>query len=267
MRKFARGATRLSIYYVGLSILASLAARGADRKETIRQAHRSYYNLKSEGLTEFRCHVQLDWDSLYKGLKVNAVGRDQLLPILRKVHFQVLVGPDGGSTVSHESELAPPNEEVAERVRRSIAGVEQILTGFLQTWSGFMINSPFPRVDDEYQLEDLDDKLRLSYKEGTGNIVISMTRDFVMDEVSVATPQFEGTVRPKFSRNKRGFVLASYDVVYKAESGNPQQLAVKIEYQNVEGFDLPSTIEATVTSPGGVVDVHLTFTDYRVKKR
>ena len=256
---------RLVVCYFGLSFIVPLASMGADRKETIRQARASYYNLKDEGLTEFRCEVQLDWDSMYKSLKTDAVGRDQLLPILRKVHFQVVVGPDGASTVSHQSELAPQTEEVADRVRRSIAGAEQILTGFLQSWSPLVFTSPFPNIDSEYQLADLGDKFVLNYKEGTASVITSMSHDFAIEELKVTTPELEGTVRPKLSRNKKGFVLVGYDGSYKAASGTPLQLAVKIEYRNVEGLDLPGTVDATISLPN-IVNVHLTFLDYQVKR-
>lgn len=256
---------RLVLCYFGLSFIFPLASLGTDRKETLRQARASYYSLKDEGLTEFRCEVQLDWDSMYEGLKTDAVGRDQLLPILRKVHFQVVVGPDGASTVSHQSDLAPPTEDVADRVRRSIAGVEQILTGFLHTWSPLVFTSFFPNIDSEYQLADLGGKFVLNYKEGTASIITSMSHDFAIEELKVTTPELEGTVRPKLSRNKNGFVLVGYDAIYKAASSTPQQLAVKIENRSVEGFDLPGTVDATLSLPNTTA-IHLTFTAYQVKR-
>lgn len=170
--------------------------------------------------------------------------------------------PEGSSSVSHQTEVAPPNEKVAERVRSSVAGVEQILTGFLQTWSVFVISPPLPSIDSEYELQDLGEKFRLSYREGQADIVTSMSHDFAIDELKATTPEFEGSVRPKLSRNKEGFLLGGWEATYKAASGAPQQLAVKIEYGNVEGFRLPTTVEV-VTS----LDIHLTFADYQVKRR
>jgi len=139
-------------------------AFGIDKEEFIKQARKSYYNLPNAGLKEFRCEVTPDWDATFKALKTDQVGRDQVLPILRKTHFQLVVGPQGASTVSHQSEIAPPNEQVAERVREAISGMEQLLTGFLQTWSQFMINVPIPDGADGYQSENLGDRYRLAMK-------------------------------------------------------------------------------------------------------
>jgi hypothetical protein len=175
---------------------------------------------------------------------------------LRKTHFELLVGPDGASTVSHQSELAPPDEQVAERVRKATGGTEQILTGFLQTWSGFMVKStPLPDADSDYQFEDLGDKYRVTSKEASIDAVILMGHDFQIEEMKVATPEFSGTVRP------------SYEATYTAGSGNPQGLSVEIEYGDVQGLSLPSKVTATVKLPTGAVAFPLTFANCQVKKR
>ena len=145
MRKLKRGAMLLAIYCLLLPSALESLAHGTDKKEIVRQARQSYYNLANAGMNEFRCQVLPDWDTTFKTLKADPIGRDQVLPILRKTHFELLVGPDGASTVSHRSELVPPNEDVAERVRKATGGTEQVLTGFLHTWSGFMVKpTPLP---------------------------------------------------------------------------------------------------------------------------
>ena len=268
MRKLKRGAALLAIFCLGLPSAIVPLAYGADKKEIVRQARRSYYNLADASLNEFRCQVLPDWDTTFKALKTDPVGRDQVLPILRKTHFELLVGPNGASTVSHQSELAPPNEDVAERVRKVTGGMEQILTGFLQTWSQFMINpTPLPDADGDYQLEDLGDKYRITSKEVSADAVILLGRDFEIEELRVTTPEFSGTVRPRFVRTKNGFILGSYDATYKTASGTPQELTVRIEYTEVEGLRLPSKVAATMQLPTGAVEFPLAFANYQVKRR
>lgn len=268
MRKPKWGAMLLAILCVGLPSALVPLAHGTDKKEIVRQARQSYYNLANAGLNEFRCQVLPDWDTTFKTSKADPVGRDQVLPILRKTHFDLLVGPNGASTVSHQSELAPPNEQVAERVRKATGGTEQILTGFLQTWSQFMINpTPLPDADGDYQLEDLRDKYRITSREGSVDSVILMGRDFQIEEMKATTPEFSGTLRPRFVRIKNRFMLSSYEGVYEAESGSPQDLSVNIEYGEVEGLSLPSKVTATVELPAAKVEFPFTFANCQVKKR
>jgi hypothetical protein len=90
----------------------------AAREKIIQQAQQAYYNLPAHGLKEFHCQVLLDWEKAYKNLGLDATARDQLLPIMKKVEFGVVVGPTGASSISHRSDVAPPNEETAQRMRQ-----------------------------------------------------------------------------------------------------------------------------------------------------
>ncbi len=54
-----------------------------DSKEILRRAPLAYYSLKREGLIDFLCQITPDWDSFYKSVETDAVGREQLLPILK----------------------------------------------------------------------------------------------------------------------------------------------------------------------------------------
>ena len=144
-----------------------------ERKEVMRQARESYGGLKGQGLTEFQFDVVPDWNTFYQ-VQEQGLGQDELLPALKQVHFHVVVGPDGASNISHQSDVAPANEGLATRMRQSISGMEQVITGFLQTWSGYAMGPPMPAVDSEYQIEDLGKTYRFTYKDGPGDVVLTL---------------------------------------------------------------------------------------------
>jgi hypothetical protein len=256
----------LAVAYCLAAALAP-AACGQDRNEIVGQARRLYYDLKSEGLDGFGCQVRMDWDSMFKTVKPDAIGQSQVLPILKETHFKVLVGPDGASAVSHQSDVPPPSEVVAERVRSATEGFEQVVTGFFQAWSLFMMGAPFPEADGDYLFETDGEKYRLAYKEKSVDVVISMTHDLAIDEIKVTTPKLEGTLNPTFAKNKGEFVLLGYDGTYKAASGASQRVSVKIEHQDVQGFNLPATVTATTSLPASKVEMAFSFTDCQVTKR
>jgi hypothetical protein len=239
-----------------------------DQKAIINQARRAYYNLANEGLQEFRCEVLPNWDSAFQALNADQVGKDQVLPILRKTHFQLVVGPHGASTVSHQSELAPPNEEVAERVRKAIAGMEQIITGFLQTWSQFNVNLvPLPDANSDFQWEDAGELYRINFKEGSADASILLRRDFQIQELKVVTSQLSGIVQPKFSSFHNRFVLESYRAIFELASNPRQELSVHIEYDEREHLHLPSRVVATTKLPNAVAEFSFAFTNYHIKKK
>lgn len=252
--------------FLACVIPANGLQQSADQ-EILRQARQSYYSLKSRGLVQLRCVVQPDWDSMYKTMNPDKVGTEQLLPILRSTHFTVLLGPDGASTVSHESDIAPPSEEVARRIRQSVDGMEQLLTGFFHTWSGFMFNSLLPEPDSKYHLEDLGEKYALSFGDSANQIAEVLSHQLAIEEVKVTSPEFDATLRPQWSASSNGLVLTGYEANYKGATSEALKVSVRVEYREVEGLSLPSTVNAEVPFAAGHVSIRLAFLDYQVKKR
>ena len=108
------------------------AANAADQRDTLERINKSYYNLKAEGLEEFRCRVVPDWDSVYRSVKADADGL-QLRDVLDRVHFEVAVGPDGAASISRTFDTPPPSQQLAERIRTVTSGFEQVVEGFFQS--------------------------------------------------------------------------------------------------------------------------------------
>jgi hypothetical protein len=237
-----------------------------DRKEIIRQARGSYYSLKAKGLVEFRCQVLPDWDSISKDLPFDAAGRDQLLPFLKKVHFQVVVGPEVALTVSREPTDVPPNEEVANRLQRTASDLESVLKGFLNEWSLFAFTPPFPEIDGDYQLQEIDGKYHLAYKHGSGDVSTTMNHSFAIEELNFSSANVTGSILPVLAESTSGFVLAGYNATYLGDEGSSLQVSVTIDNQEVEGIKLPGTVKATIPSQAGRVTLPFTFADYQVKK-
>ena len=239
----------------------------ATDREIITQARQSYYNLKIAGLSEFRCNVQPDWESILTAAQADEATQDEILPVMEEMHFEVSVGPDGASTVSRKFDMAPPNDEIAQRARSIADGIEQIVTGFYQTWSRFLINSPFPDPGGEFKLRDLDGKYQLFYKEGPSNISLTMGHDFTIDEMKVSSDKFEETIHPLFGHVGNALVLKGYQTVLNMASGTSVQVNVVIENGEYERIILPKTVVATVPTPESSIEFTLTFSNYKLKKR
>lgn len=235
-----------------------------DGKRIIQQARRSYYSLTAAGLIEFQCDVLPDWDFIYK----QSPAGQELLPILKKTHFQGVVGPSGASTISHQSDVAPSSEAAAASVHTAVSGVESLLTGFFAVWSQYAFTPPLPEVDDKYQLEDLGERYRLTYRQrGLIDVLTLMNRDFAIEEDYVRAPQFSLRMRPKFASTKSGFEFVGYESSEQVGENMFLQSSVNIEYQEVEALQLPRTVNATIGQAPSPMTVRLSFTNYKVKKR
>jgi len=238
-----------------------------ERKVFLDKAQKAYSVLSAQGLHGFRCRVQPDFDVAFRTLGTDAVGESQLLPILRKVRFQVVAGADGAATVSHQSDEAPPNQQVGARVTQSIGGMDQVIDGFLQTWAPFAITSPFAGSDAAHvEIEDIGTKYRLTVKDASIDLVMMIRRDFVIEQFDVAVSGKNVMLRPEWDATPKGWRLASYEGTYGSGPGQSQQLSAKFEYQDVEGFQLLRSVDVTVQLPAGTVHVPIAFSEYQVKK-
>jgi hypothetical protein len=249
-----------------LLILLAPDSLAADRKEILRQARAAYYNLKTQGMVGFQCQVKPEWEFLDK-VMTDDEGHNKVMPILRQVHFKVVVGPSGDTTVSHQSGEDSPNSDVAERVKKVVDGFDQIISGFFQTWQGFMTTSPFPEVEDSYQLEDLGEKFKLNYHQENTEVQMTMDRGFAIREVVFKMPQANVTLQPRFDLEGNKFVLSGYDFENVLPSGENQQGSVTIQNQNLDGLVFPLRVGIKMMVDSEVAEPAFDFTDYQVKKR
>ena len=245
-------------------------AQSGDKDKIIRQARQAYYNLKTEGLMEFHCEASPDWDSMLKIMKPPPKDPEQLLPLLKQLLFKVAVGPDGGAMVSHQSDAAPPSQQMAPRLAQVTSGIDQVLNGFFQAWAPFVFGTVFPEPHQEYELEDSGGQYRFHQKQGPADVVVTMTRQFAITEIAVKTPQLEATMHPQFFPGNKGYLLSKLDAAFKVGPATEMDLSINVDYQEVEGFTLPDVLTAMVTVPGGTaldVTIKLNFINYRVTKR
>jgi hypothetical protein len=237
--------------------------RGADDGQILDRARQAYYSLRGKGLVEFRCEVLPDWEAVFSTLRTDAVG-SEVLTLLQRTHFDVSVGADGASTVSRQTELTPPSQVVAERFRTAAAGLEQMLTGFFVVWAQFMSGFPGPEPGDkDYKIEKAGDQYRITQQQGQLHVLVLMTTELVVTEARLTAPNsVEITVHPHFSKLAERFLLTGWDSTIGSAAGT-LETAATTENQEVEGFELPKTVNITA----GGIRIPLRFNHYRIKKR
>ncbi len=245
-------------------------AHGADRpdkREIITKARASYYSLKSHGLDGFDANVQPNWRLVLKDqLAQDPAGAQKGLTMLNGIHFKVSLGHNGKVTITHHEDVAPSSEQAAEGFKQIFSGMEQAMSGFFDSWSPFMLTSPFPEPSGDYTLEDVNDQLRLSYKEGTAVIATTMSKNLVISEIKVDSPEFKSVLRPQFSRSAQGLLLSGYQATYQgAAGGEAVQLNVKIDNQLVNGLELVRQLNLDGSYQGTPFQMELMFSDYQVK--
>jgi hypothetical protein len=146
--------------------------------------------------------------------------------------------------------------------------MQEMLSGFFDTWKGFMLTSPFPAAESEYHLEEKEGGYLLTYKEGNADVAISMSKSLVISELRVSTPTFSGSVKPRFKNTAEGLMLTAYDAAYRSNSGSGNKLlTVQIVNDEFSGQQLPRKLNVSGSSDGVSFIMELLMRDYQVKKR
>ncbi len=255
----------LAVVVCGLASPAA-AAEVSDRQQVIKQAREAYYSLRRLGLLEFRTNLSPRWE-VALGQKKNS-DNAAAFHLLEGLHFLLSLDPAGKVKVDHRADVPPPTQEAAEGFNQIYSGMDQAMGGFFATWSLFMLNSPFPEVDSDYRLEDLGGGYRLSYKEGTTEVVTSFNKGLAITEIHVAAPDFDSTIKPQFTKTAGAYVLSGYEGDYRPASGpGVAHLKVLIDYQEVSGLQVVRTLFLDSVLDGKGTKMEIAFNDYQVKSR
>jgi hypothetical protein len=236
-------------------------------REILTKAQHSYYSLKQQGFSEMRCAVDPDWDAIFASVKADKVGMNEVLPLLKRMHFEVLVGPDGSSLVSHDFNSPPPTEKVAARIRSAANGFEEVVTGFFHTWSQFAVSPTLLQPDGGFTLTTNGDHYELVYSDPKTSISITMGRDYAISSLHMKTPELETTMYPKFSISAERRILSGYESTFQGGPLAGEQLFITIKYLIVDGLNVPGTVTALVKLPTGTMHMPFTLSTCRVKKR
>jgi hypothetical protein len=228
---------------VGL-LLATTAVASADTRDTLEKARLSYYSLQRDGLTDFGCAVQPNWEQIVvTARRALSAADEQALRVLKELRISVAAAPARRAKVVR-NELPTANEEQAKALQQIFSGMEQTLVGFFDTWSPFVMTSPLPPPTATVTLLEQQGQWSFSYKEGTTDISAVLGEDYAIQAMRIGTPQMASLIQPVFTKSPRGFLLSALQGQYRQlPSGPVALLQMRIDYQAVAGFQLPKTIK------------------------
>ncbi|HWG39077.1 MAG TPA: hypothetical protein VN658_00910 [Candidatus Acidoferrales bacterium] len=251
----------------GFAAMAQSQTPVANRKKVIEDARHAYYSLRAAGLDEFRATVKPNWELVLKDqLKSDPVSAQAGLKLLNGLHFSMLLDRSDKVTVAHHTDTAPINEQQRQGFDQIYSGMDQAINGFFTTWELFMLNSPFPTADSDYQLEDMGTQYRLSYKDGSSDVVTMLGKNLIITDIKVNSAEFVSSVRPQFVHTPKGFVLTGYDADYKPTSGpGVVKLTLKIDHAPVSGLQLPTSLVMDSVMDGAPTHMELAFSEFEVK--
>jgi hypothetical protein len=242
--------------------LAQSTATTLDKKTVLEKALHSYYILENQGLKSFQCIVQPDWKKFIDAMAQKPIaGEDPRLALLMPVQYSVAVDTQGDPQITPVLTTGGIPDSSVEGV---VAGAQRTILGFFQSWDSMVLSSLFsPSEEASYTLLEQQDGYKLTEISGELNIEILLTKDFVFTTMKSTAPGVVILVKPQFTKTGKGLLMTGMD---DDINNGSQKVNVQIQYQAVEGFQLPSKVSYVATFSGQTVPLELSFTKYQIPK-
>ena len=243
---------------------AQSAAKPLDKKTVLEKALQTYYNLQNQGLKSFQCVVQPDWKKFMDSQEQKpANGEDPRLAMLSPVQYSVADDDQGDPKITP---VRPTGGTPDSSVDGMVAGGQRAILGFFESWNSMVLASLFsPAEEDSYGFSEQPDGYKFTEIAGEQHIELSVTKDYVLTLMHVTAPGVVISINPKYTKIDKGLLLMTgYD---DDINNGSQKLSVQIQYQTIEGFQVPSKVSYIVSFSGQTVPMDLYFTKYQLPKR
>ena len=252
----------ISLFILGLVVLPSVlsAQTKRDDQKIIEDTRKAYSTLRRQGLIEVRASLNPNWQPVFHDLP--AARKPTAMKLANRLRFSILVDRNGKIEVVHRILGPKPNKPTAEALDLLAKGVELSATGFLMSWSPFMMTSLFPEQLEQFVLQEQESEYLLSFNQSGIDVGVVMKKDLLITELK--TPQ--GSVRPTLSRTADGFVLTGYEANNTDPVVGTVSLKARIESVPIDGMILPQRVLLEGNSGGVPFKYELVFANFRIKK-
>jgi len=232
-----------------------------DKKQILATARQKYYNLRRSGLIELEASLKPNWQAVADFRSHTAA-----LEILEGMKLSISIDSESKLRMDHPTDLIPATEKAADYMKKIFDHLDQAVSRFISTWSVFMLTSPFSPVDSSYEITEFADRYQFSRKEGATNVVTLTDKDFRINEIRVTGENLKASLKPLLKEAPGGLILNGYVANYETSSRHTR-VETSLEYQLVNGLQLPRKVNVNTVYEGEPARIEWLFSDYKVKVR
>jgi hypothetical protein len=241
-------------------LLAMAQGADLDKAKTLQAARERYYNLRTLGLSEVQAAIQPNWDVLLDGTNAAPSART----LLQNLHFWISIDAAGKLQLTHDAKALPPDQ--VEGVEKIFKGMNSSVAGFFRTWSIFMLTSPFPATDSDFNFERRSNGFRFSQRQNDLDVAIETDSEFTITEIRVVAADRTSSLKPVLEKTPAGLMLKGYTASSRGSDGSNTTVQASLEYELVSGLQLLHKVKLDTNFHGAAAKFEWAFADYRVSK-
>jgi hypothetical protein len=234
-----------------------------DKAQLLLKARQIYYVLQNQGMKSFQCTIQPDWAKFAKFMTQNGTAVDQAkIALITPVAFTAVVDEQGNATATP---FLASGGSVDPTVDQMVGGAKQVIEGFFKSWGSVVFTGIFAPSDDQNLTMLIQpDGIHFSQKTGEANVDIVLNRDSLLTTMKVTTTSAIIVMNPKYSKTDKGLLMTSLN---SDINNGTQKVNFEVQYQTVEGFQLPGKVSYQVTFPTQAVSIEMSFSNYQITKK
>jgi len=257
--------TRAILLVFASVAIALPSTQSDDKAKVIKKAYAAYYNLRTEGLKGFQCNINVNWDRSAASFPASdpfstVAGRQAMSAI----KFPMAVGMNGNFKLDIPPVAPTGDEKLDRRLNDSPIFINQMMGNFFQAWRPFVSGAFLPGPAADYSLQDSPENYRITYKEGTADVELQLSKEMEISQLSISATGYRITIHPKFIKTAKGLLISGSESDATDPSGAQIHVAMNIKYQNVDGFALPVKLALDATTNSKTTSFDVAFSDYQV---
>jgi hypothetical protein len=159
----------------------------------------------------------------------------------------------------------PSGATIDPSLGQMVGGIQQTITGFFQTWNSLVLSALLPAPTDPDLIFSSDaDGYHFGKKSQGTSVDLVVTKNALLTEMKVVTPSETVVLKPGYIATDKGLLLTSTS---SDLNNGAQKVDFQLQYQEVDGFEMPVMAAYQVTLPNQVVAIDLSLTDYKIVKQ
>lgn len=246
----------LPLALCALGATAQAPERAVSPAAAFRESRALYYTPEDKGLQGFQCAVAFDWKSFIERATNSPVeDSSPQLAYLRSIKLTVTDDLNGTGELHWQQPARATDDDTS--ISQIRGGMEQMWSGFFQTWNGLYSADILTMVDTTTIVDRTPNGYHVFSREGNKTAEESFGADFTMHSLHVSTPEMDTTLTPTFANTPQGRLIASWNSVNKQPPTAPgTSVATTVHYAPVDGFQIPSEVRMNIANLANF-DFHL----------
>ncbi|HZL52967.1 MAG TPA: hypothetical protein VFC37_18710 [Terracidiphilus sp.] len=238
--------------------LSKPAASPTPNDEMLARAAKLYYSSAKTGFESFDCALHPDWHTLFvsasKGSEV--AEDDPRIVLLKSVGVTMHGKLKGGSAIDWNPATnadKPLDQDSTTLLNNMHTATEQTLQGFMQFWTPFVDGSAVPNNSAGLEITKTELGYTLHADTKDTKVTEQMDKQLTLTHFDVVMSQATVHFEPSYKSTDKGLLVNGFMAHIFAAGAPPepeQEMHVAIEYQNVQGFPIPSQLNMSVVGTG-----------------